>query len=123
MSALTEAVRAGRTAETLRLVKGMTATERRTSLPELKELRKELRAVPPWEDRSERVRPALHLAGAACHTGAAAAAAWLAASDLRGDRHPRSHSFGCWRTGTRAGWPMWRTGWPSDRCRRRCRTT
>lgn len=88
MSALMEAVRAGRTAETLRLAKGMTATERRTSLPELKELRKELRAVPPWEDRSERVRPALHLAGAACHTGAAAAAGWLAASDLRWRQAP-----------------------------------
>ncbi|MFF8430028.1 DUF6493 family protein [Streptomyces sp. NPDC016566] len=83
MSELMEAVRAGRTAETLRLVKGMTAAERRASLPDLKELRKELRAVPPWEGRFEKIRPALHLAGAACHTGAAAAAAWLAASDLR----------------------------------------
>ncbi|MFF5018242.1 DUF6493 family protein [Streptomyces sp. NPDC001165] len=83
MSELMEAVRAGRTAETLRLVQGMTTAERRASLPDLKELRKELRAVPPWEGRSEKIRPALHLAGAACHTGAAAAAAWLAASDLR----------------------------------------
>ncbi|SOD88507.1 hypothetical protein SAMN06272765_5756 [Streptomyces sp. Ag109_G2-15] len=118
-----EAVRAGRTAETLRLVEGMTATERRASLPGLKELRKELRAVPPWEDRSERVRPALHLAGAACHTGAAAAAAWLAASDLRWRQAPTESLLRVLGTGTRAGWPMWRTGWPSDRCPRGCRTT
>ncbi|MEU1402923.1 DUF6493 family protein [Streptomyces sp. NPDC005728] len=88
MTALTETVRAGRTAETLRLVTGMTDAERRACLGELKELRKELRAVPMWESRSQRVLPALHLAGAACHTGAAAAAAWLAASDLRWSQAP-----------------------------------
>ncbi|MEU6092416.1 DUF6493 family protein [Streptomyces sp. NPDC047085] len=83
MTALMEAVRAGRTAETLSALTGMTDAERRAFLPELKELRKELRAVPWWESRSERIHPALHLAGAACHTGRAAAAAWLAAADLR----------------------------------------
>ncbi|MFJ9819019.1 DUF6493 family protein [Streptomyces sp. NPDC101151] len=88
MSALMKAVRAGSTAETLRLVTGMTTAERRASLGELKELRTELRAVPPWQSRSERILPALHLAGAACHTGAAAASAWLAASDLRWSRAP-----------------------------------
>ncbi|MEU1460858.1 DUF6493 family protein [Streptomyces sp. NPDC005727] len=88
MSALMEAVRAGRTAETLRVVRGMTDAERRACLPGLKALRKELRELSPWDSRSQRVRPALHLAGAACHTGAAAAAAWLGASDLRRQHAP-----------------------------------
>ncbi|MFF8731458.1 DUF6493 family protein [Streptomyces sp. NPDC015171] len=88
MTALMDAVRGGRTADTLLLVTGMTAAERRACLGELKELRKELRGVPIWESRAERVLKALHLAGAACHTGAAAAAAWLAASDLRWTQAP-----------------------------------
>ncbi|MEU5710917.1 MULTISPECIES: DUF6493 family protein [Streptomyces] len=88
MTALTEAVRAGSTADVLRLVTGMSAAARRACLGELKELRKELRGVPVWGNGTERVRRALHLAGAACHTGAAAAAAWLAASDMRWTQAP-----------------------------------
>ncbi|WP_225827678.1 DUF6493 family protein [Streptomyces naphthomycinicus] len=88
MTALMEAVRAGDTAKTLRLVTAMTTGERRAAVDGLKALRKELRGVPWWERRSERILPALHLAGAACHTGAAAAAAWLAASDLRWSQAP-----------------------------------
>ena len=42
MSALMEAVRAGNTAETLRVVQGMTDAERRACLPGLKALRAEL---------------------------------------------------------------------------------
>ncbi|MFF4963469.1 DUF6493 family protein [Streptomyces sp. NPDC001037] len=88
MSALTEAVRAGRTAETLRVVRGLTDAERRACLPDLRALRTELREFSPWDRRWERVRPALHLAGAACHTGAAAAAAWLVVRDLRWQQAP-----------------------------------
>ncbi|MEU0006000.1 DUF6493 family protein [Streptomyces sp. NPDC006314] len=88
MSELMEAVRAGRTAETLRVLTGLPDAERRALLPELKKLRKELRGVPPWKPRSVRILPALHLAGAACHTGAAAAADWLAATDLRWSQAP-----------------------------------
>ncbi|MFF8909959.1 DUF7824 domain-containing protein [Streptomyces olivaceoviridis] len=88
MTTLTEAVRAGSTADVLRLVTDMPATERRACLGELKELRTELRGVPVWENGTERVRRALHLAGAACHTGAASAAAWLAAADMRWSQAP-----------------------------------
>ncbi|UXY26201.1 DUF7824 domain-containing protein [Streptomyces sp. HUAS TT20] len=82
MSAVMKAVRAGRTAETLRLLKGMTDPERRALLPELKAVRKELR-TDPWGNASRDAHPALHAAGAACHTGAAAAASWLSGSDMR----------------------------------------
>ena len=82
MSPLMEAVRAGRTAEVLNLLDGMTDAERRSFVPELKELRKELRAA-PWEERARRAYPALHVAGAACQTGAAAVVSWLAATDMR----------------------------------------
>ncbi|WP_316759270.1 DUF7824 domain-containing protein [Streptomyces herbicida] len=82
MSAVLEAVRAGRTSETLRLLKGMTDAERRALLPELKAVRKELRND-PLGDSSRDAHPALHAAGAACHTGAAAAASWLSGSDMR----------------------------------------
>ncbi|MFG2783736.1 DUF6493 family protein [Streptomyces prunicolor] len=85
MSSLLEAVRAGRTAEAVGLLDGLTDTERRAFLPELKELRKELRKA-PWEEASHRAYPALHAAGAACETGAAAAAAWIAATDMRWSR-------------------------------------
>ncbi|MET7482860.1 DUF6493 family protein [Streptomyces sp. NPDC005538] len=82
MSSLMDAVRAGRTAEAVGLLDGLTDTERRAFVPELKELRKELRKA-PWEVKSRRAYPALHAAGAACETGAAAAATWIAASDMR----------------------------------------
>ncbi|MEV0739016.1 DUF6493 family protein [Streptomyces sp. NPDC050549] len=82
MSALMEAVRAGRTAEVVGLLDGLTDAERRAFLPELKALRKELRNA-PWGHPSHHVYPALHAAGAACETGAAAAASWIAASDMR----------------------------------------
>ncbi|MET7287290.1 DUF6493 family protein [Streptomyces sp. NPDC005573] len=82
-TALLAAVEAGDTARTLRLVTRMGPAERRACLPALRALRKELRVTEPWGARSNRVRPALHLAGAACHTGAASTAAWLAATDLR----------------------------------------
>ncbi|MFF4274588.1 DUF6493 family protein [Streptomyces sp. NPDC001536] len=82
MSVLVEAVRGGRTAEVVSLLDGMTDGERRAVFPELKELRKELRAD-RWGAATRRAHPALHVAGAACQTGAAAVASWLGASDMR----------------------------------------
>src|SRR5690242_21671547 len=82
MNALMEAVRAGRSAEVVDVLDGMPDAERRACLPELRALRKELRAA-PWQGTARRVHPALHAAGAACHTGAAAAASRIAASDMR----------------------------------------
>lgn len=82
MSALLEAVRAGRTAEVVGLLDGLTDAERRAFLPELKDLRKELRTA-PWGHPSRHAYPTLHAAGAACETGAAAAVSWIAGSDMR----------------------------------------
>lgn len=82
MSSLMDAVRAGRTAEVVSLLDGMTDAERRAFFPELRELRQELRAD-QWTSQSRRAYPALHAAGAACQTGAAGVASWLAASDMR----------------------------------------
>jgi hypothetical protein len=79
---LLRAVRAGRTVEAAGLLDGMTDGERRACLPALKELRKELRAA-PWNAESRVACPTLHAAGAACHTGAAGAATWIAAADMR----------------------------------------
>ncbi|MFF4349932.1 DUF6493 family protein [Streptomyces sp. NPDC001530] len=80
--ALLKAVRAGQTVEAAGLLDGMTDSERRACLPALKELRKELRTA-QWSESSRKAYPALHAAGAACHTGAAGAATWIAAADLR----------------------------------------
>ncbi|MEU4168799.1 DUF6493 family protein [Streptomyces sp. NPDC026665] len=80
--ALMNAVRAGRTVEAAGLLDGMTDAERRSCLPALKELRKELRSA-PWNAASRVAHPALHAAGAACHTGAAGAAAWIAGAGMR----------------------------------------
>jgi hypothetical protein len=82
MSALMEAVRAGRTAEVVGLLDGLTDAERRAFLPELKDLRKELRTAPGGHP-SRHAYPTLHAAGAACETGAAAAVSWIAGSDMR----------------------------------------
>ncbi|MER5796342.1 DUF6493 family protein [Streptomyces sp. NPDC001980] len=87
MSAVLEAVRAGRAGETALLVRKLTDAERRALLPELQALRKELRAA-PWESRSERSYPALQVAGAMCHSGAAAAATWIAGADMRWRQAP-----------------------------------
>ncbi|WP_328454884.1 DUF6493 family protein [Streptomyces sp. NBC_00386] len=80
--ALLKAVRAGRTVEAAGLLDGMTDGERRSCLPALKELRKELRSA-PWNAASRVAHPALHAAGAACHTGVAGAATWIAGVDMR----------------------------------------
>ncbi|MET7480481.1 DUF6493 family protein [Streptomyces sp. NPDC005648] len=82
MSALMDAVRAGRTPEVIGLLDEMTDGERRSVLPELQALRKELRAS-PWEAGARRAYPPLFAAGVACQTGAAAVATWIAAADMR----------------------------------------
>ncbi|WP_445525692.1 DUF7824 domain-containing protein [Streptomyces cyslabdanicus] len=82
MTSLTETVRAGRTAEVIGLLGAMTVTERRSLFPELKALRKELRAT-RWNEPSRRAYPALYVAGVACQTGAAGVASWIAAADMR----------------------------------------
>ncbi|WP_217551798.1 DUF6493 family protein [Streptomyces sp. GbtcB6] len=87
MNAVLEAVRAGRVGETALLVTKLTDAERRALLPGLQALRKELRAA-PWEARSERSYPALQVAGAMCHSGAAAAATWIAGADMRWRQAP-----------------------------------
>lgn len=79
---LVAAVRAGRTAEVVALLDGMTDAQRRAAFPELKAVRQELRTA-RWSADSRRAHPALHAAGAACQTGAAAVANWLAAVDMR----------------------------------------
>lgn len=78
------AVRAGRTSELPGLLKPLEPAQRRALLAGLKELRRELRSSrwERWEDRN-RTNPALVVAGAGCITGAAAAAAWIGAADLR----------------------------------------
>ncbi|MFF3216867.1 DUF6493 family protein [Streptomyces sp. NPDC002886] len=79
-----DAVRTGRTAELPRLLRPMDGTRRRDLLVGLKQLRAELRAQ-GWDGWQQRdlMSPALVVAGAACHTGAAAAAAWIGARDMR----------------------------------------
>lgn len=85
MSVLTDAVRAGRTAEVVSLLEELPDAERRAVFGELKALRKELRAA-PWDAESRRAHPPLYVAGVACQTGAAAVAAWIAAADMRWSR-------------------------------------
>ncbi|MFE2031687.1 DUF6493 family protein [Streptomyces scopuliridis] len=86
MSELLDVVRAGRADAVPGLVKPMTAADRKEALAALKALRKELRdwSWDRWRSR-RRVQRALVVAGAGCHTGAAATAAWIGARDLRED--------------------------------------
>ncbi|MFE2248030.1 DUF7824 domain-containing protein [Streptomyces lavendulae] len=77
-------VREGRAAELPGLLASLDRDRRKALLAGLKELRGELRAAgwARWQER-DLMSPALLVAGAGCHTGAAAAAAWLGARDLR----------------------------------------
>ncbi|MFI7367942.1 DUF6493 family protein [Streptomyces sp. NPDC050149] len=79
-----EAVRAGRTAQLPGLLKPLEPAQRRVLLTGLKELRRTLRSSRSehWQDRNL-MNPALVVAGAGCNSGAAAAAAWIGAADLR----------------------------------------
>ncbi|MFF4098827.1 DUF6493 family protein [Streptomyces sp. NPDC001903] len=78
------AVRAGRTRSLPALLKPLDRARRRDLLAGLKELRGELRADgwARWEER-DRINPALLVAGAACQSGAAAAASWIGGRDMR----------------------------------------
>ncbi|MDX3341642.1 DUF6493 family protein [Streptomyces sp. ME02-6979.5a] len=81
MNELLTAVRAGRHHEVPPLVLALDRPGRRAALAELKELRKEVRG---WDwQRRDRIRKALLVAGAGCHTGAAGCAAWIGGRDLR----------------------------------------
>jgi hypothetical protein len=88
MTELLDAVRKGRAQEVPGLLKPLTPVERKLCLAELKALRTEVRGWgwDRWQERFK-VQRALLPAGAGCHTGAAAVAAWIGARDLRdGDR-------------------------------------
>ncbi|WP_405809728.1 DUF6493 family protein [Streptomyces sp. NBC_00210] len=89
MKELLAAVREGRSSEVPGLLKPLTPAERKACLVELKALRAELRGW-DWDRWQERfkVSRALLPAGAGCHTGAAAAAAWIGARDLRDGGRP-----------------------------------
>ncbi|MBT2897482.1 DUF6493 family protein [Streptomyces sp. McG3] len=81
MNELLTAVRAGRHHDVPPLVLGLDLPGRRAALAELKELRKEVRG---WDwQRRDKIRKALLVAGAGCHTGAAGCAAWIGGRDLR----------------------------------------
>ncbi|MCS0636695.1 DUF6493 family protein [Streptomyces sp. LP05-1] len=78
------AIRAGRHQAVPALAARLTPAQRCDLARELPGLRKEFRALGwnRWEER-ENMRVALVLAGAVCHTGAAASASWLGARELR----------------------------------------
>ncbi|MGW4230821.1 DUF7825 domain-containing protein [Streptomyces sp. NPDC004980] len=81
MKELLAAVRDGRKQAVPALVAGLDRAERKAALAELKSLRKEARG---WDwQRQAAVRNTLLVAGAGCHTGAAACAAWIGSRDLR----------------------------------------
>ncbi|MFE2293068.1 DUF6493 family protein [Streptomyces sp. NPDC059452] len=81
MDELVTAVRKGHNRAVPPLVRKLDRAGRRAVLAELKELRKEVRG---WEwRRQDKVRKALLVAGAACHTGAAGCATWIGGRDLR----------------------------------------
>ncbi|MFE1364162.1 DUF6493 family protein [Streptomyces anulatus] len=81
MNELLTAVRAGRHHDVPPLVLGLDLPGRRAALAELKELRKEVRS---WDwQRRDKIRKALLVAGAGCHTGAAGCASWIGGRDLR----------------------------------------
>ncbi|MFB7369946.1 DUF6493 family protein [Streptomyces sp. NPDC056222] len=76
-------VRAGRDEAVPGRLKELGPGDRKTALAELKALRTEVRGWgwARWNEQT-RVQRALRVAGAGCHTGAAAAAAWIGGRDL-----------------------------------------
>ncbi|MFH8519594.1 DUF6493 family protein [Streptomyces gelaticus] len=81
MKELITAVREARTRDVPALLSELDRAGRRSALAELKALRKEVRGW-PWE-KQDRIRKALLVAGAGCHTGAAGCAAWIGGRDLQ----------------------------------------
>ncbi|MGA5869388.1 DUF6493 family protein [Streptomyces cinereoruber] len=82
---LLDAVRAGQARQVPKLLEPLDAAARKEALGRLKALRAEVRSW-DWKRGQEaaRIRRGLYVAGAGCHTGAAAAATWLAGSDMLG---------------------------------------
>ncbi|MFJ3923267.1 DUF6493 family protein [Streptomyces sp. NPDC090022] len=84
MNAVLDAVRAGRCDLIPGLIEPLDTPARRALLGELTALRREIRG---WDwtrwAEADLIRGGLLLAGAGCHTGAAAAAHWMGARDLR----------------------------------------
>ncbi|WP_175439112.1 DUF6493 family protein [Streptomyces vilmorinianum] len=83
VKSLLGAVREGRAEHVPALLKELGPAGRKAALPEVKDLRTEVRGWgwDRWEEQTK-VRRALRVAGAGCHTGAAAAAAWIGGRDL-----------------------------------------
>ncbi|MGW2473347.1 DUF7824 domain-containing protein [Streptomyces sp. NPDC001665] len=81
MTTLLDAVREGRMDDIRPLLARLDRGGRKAALEELKALRKEARGW-RWGERT-RVRKAILVAGAGCHTGAAGCATWLGARDMR----------------------------------------
>ncbi|WP_406448093.1 DUF6493 family protein [Streptomyces sp. NBC_00876] len=81
MNELLAAVREGRLDDVPALLAPLDRAERRLALVELKALRKEARTW-AWGERT-RVRKAVLVAGAGCHTGAAGCATWIGAREMR----------------------------------------
>ncbi|MFE7578166.1 DUF6493 family protein [Streptomyces sp. NPDC057521] len=81
MTTLLDAVREGRMDDIRPLLARLDRGGRKAALDELKALRKEARGW-SWGERT-RVRKAILVAGAGCHTGAAGCATWLGARDMR----------------------------------------
>ncbi|MEU6880022.1 DUF6493 family protein [Streptomyces sp. NPDC046712] len=83
VKALLGAVREGRAEDVPGLLKELGPAGRKAALPEVKALRTEVRGW-SWDrwDEQTKVQRALRIAGAGCHTGAAAAAAWIGGRDL-----------------------------------------
>ncbi|WNI26043.1 DUF6493 family protein [Streptomyces sp. ITFR-16] len=81
MKTLLAAVHEGRLDDVPALLARLDRSEQRLALNELKALRKESRAW-EWGERT-RVRKAVLVAGAGCHTGAAGCATWIGAREMR----------------------------------------
>ncbi|MFF8914145.1 DUF6493 family protein [Streptomyces sp. NPDC015032] len=82
MNELLTAVREGRQRDVPALLARLDESQRRAALVELKAFHKEVRSW-HWHEQG-RVRKALLIAGAGCHTGAAGCAAWIGGRDLLG---------------------------------------
>ncbi|MET7857424.1 DUF6493 family protein [Streptomyces sp. NPDC005318] len=81
MKELLTAVREGRKEDVPALLAPLDRAERRLALAELKALRKEARNW-GWREQ-DKIRKALLIAGAGCHSGAAGCATWIGGRELR----------------------------------------
>ncbi|MDF6041114.1 DUF6493 family protein [Streptomyces sp. JH14] len=81
MKELLTAVREGRKEDVPALLAPLDRAQRRLALAELKALRKEAREW-GWREQ-DKIRKALLIAGAGCHSGAAGCATWIGGRELR----------------------------------------